>query len=96
MPWTTWKRLVHKNKHMEKISRETLDYYRLLWSPVIGRVRFWAVYSASPTSLKKKNWLRTSPSSTTVHGGQHDAKDVTFELPLHAAFVADEIWGRKA
>ena len=27
------------------------------------------------------------------HGGQHDAKYVTFELPLHAAFVADEIWG---
>ena len=33
-----------------------------------------------------------SPSST-VHGGQHDAKYVTFELLLHVAFVADEIWG---
>ena len=37
-----------------------------------------------------------SPSST-VHGGQHDTKYiyiyVTFELLLHAAFVADEIWG---
>ena len=33
-----------------------------------------------------------SPSST-VHGGQHETKYVTFEWPLHAAFVADEIWG---
>ena len=33
-----------------------------------------------------------SPSST-VHGGQHDIKYVTFELLLQAAFVADEIWG---
>ena len=31
--------------------------------------------------------------SFTVHGGQHDTKYVTFELLLHAAFVADEIWG---
>ena len=29
----------------------------------------------------------------TVYGGQHDTKYVTFELLLHAAFVADEIWG---
>ena len=33
-----------------------------------------------------------SPSST-VHGGQHDTKYVTFELLMHAAFVANEIWG---
>ena len=33
-----------------------------------------------------------SPSST-VHGGQHHTTFVTFELLLHAAFVADEIWG---
>ena len=33
-----------------------------------------------------------SPSST-VHGGQHDIRHVTFELLLHAAFVADKIWG---
>ena len=46
--------------------------------------------SASPKSLTKK--LAMSPSST-VHGGQHDTKCVTFELLLHAAFVADEIWG---
>ena len=31
--------------------------------------------------------------SSTVHGGQHDCKYVTLELLLHAAFVADEIWG---
>ena len=33
-----------------------------------------------------------SPSST-VHGGQHDTKYVTFELLMHAAFAADEISG---
>ena len=34
-----------------------------------------------------------SPSST-VHGGQHDTKFVTFELLfLHAALVADEKLG---
>ena len=46
--------------------------------------------SASPRSLTKK--LAMSPSST-VHGGQHDTKYVSFELLMHAAFVADEIWG---
>ena len=46
--------------------------------------------SASPRSLTKK--MAMSPS-TTVHSGQHDAKYVTFELLMHAAFVADEIWG---
>ena len=45
---------------------------------------------ASPRSLTKK--VALSPSST-VHGGQHDTKYVAFELLLHAAFVADEIWG---
>ena len=33
-----------------------------------------------------------SPSSP-VHGGQHDTKYVTFELLMHAPFVADEILG---
>ena len=46
--------------------------------------------SASPRSLTKK--MAMSPSST-VHGGQHDTKYVTFELLMHAAFVADEILG---
>ena len=36
--------------------------------------------------------MATSPPST-VYGGQHDTKYVTFELLTHAAFVADEIWG---
>ena len=36
--------------------------------------------------------MAMSPSST-VHGGQHDTKYVTFELLMHAAFVADEILG---
>ena len=46
--------------------------------------------SASPRSSTKKNGL--SPSST-VHGGQHDTKYMTFELLTHAACVADEILG---
>ena len=45
--------------------------------------------SASLRSFTKKHM---SPSST-VHGDQHDTKYVTFELLMHAAFVADEIWG---
>ena len=44
--------------------------------------------SASPRSLTKK--LARSPFST-AHGGQHDTKYVTFELLLHAAFVADNV-----
>ena len=36
--------------------------------------------------------MATSPSST-VYGGQHDTKYVTFELLTHAAFVSDKIWG---
>ena len=39
--------------------------------------------------------MAMSPSSTVVHGGQHDTKHVTFELLMHAALVADEIWGFK-
>ena len=35
--------------------------------------------------------MAMSPSST-VHGGQHDTRCMTFELLMHAAFVADEIW----
>ena len=31
-------------------------------------------------------------ASSTVHGGQRDTKHITFELLMHAAFVADEIW----
>ena len=46
--------------------------------------------SASPRSLIKK--MAMSPSSS-VHGGQHDNKYVTFELLMRAAFVADEIRG---
>ena len=40
--------------------------------------------SASPRFLTKK--LAMSPSST-LHGGQHDTKHVTFELLMHAAFI---------
>ena len=31
------------------------------------------------------------PPFSTVHGGQHNTKPVTFELMLRAAFVADKI-----
>ena len=33
------------------------------------------------------------PPSSTVHSGQCDTKYVIVELLLHAAFVADEVWG---
>ena len=46
--------------------------------------------SASPRSFPKK---LTMSNSSTVHGGQHDTKYVTLELLMHAAFVADKIWG---
>ena len=36
--------------------------------------------------------MAISPSST-VHGGQHDTNYVAIELLMHAAVVADEIWG---
>ena len=69
----------------------TVNVYLLLTSLKVcdwsGRI-FGA--SASPRSLTKK--LAMSPSFA-VHGGQHDTKYVTFELLMHAAFVADEIWG---
>ena len=38
--------------------------------------------------------MAMSPPST-VHGGQHDIKYVTYELLLHAAFVADTVWDDK-
>ena len=44
--------------------------------------------SASRRSLTRKMAM---PPSSTVHGGQHWY--VTFELLVHASFVADEIWG---
>ena len=46
--------------------------------------------TASPRSLTKKLAMSTS---STVHSGQHDTKYVTLALLMHAAFVADEIWG---
>ena len=35
------------------------------------------------------------PSFSTVHGGQYDTKYVTFQVRLHAAFVAETCWGGK-
>ena len=56
---------------------------------MIGRDTF-SVLAPVLGPLTKK--MAMSPSST-VHGRQHDTKYVTFELLMHAAFVADEIWG---
>ena len=90
MPWSTWKRLAQKKKgHF--FSLPTVNAYPLLpslkvcdWS---GRI-FGG--SASPRSSTKKLAMSLF---CTVHGGQHDTKYVTFELLMHAAFVAGEIWG---
>ena len=56
---------------------------------MIGRDTFSALALVLGPSTKK---LAMSTSST-VHGGQHDTKYVTFDLLMHAAFVANEIWG---
>ena len=89
MPWGTWKRLVQQING-SSFFFPTVNAYQYLtslkncdWSGhILGA-------SASPRSLTKKKAM--SPSST-VHGGQHDTKYVTFELLLHAAFVSDENW----
>ena len=57
---------------------------------MIGRDTLSALAPVLGPSQKK---LAMSPFSTAVHGGQHDTKYVTFEFLVHAAFVADEIWG---
>ena len=54
----------------------------------------WDTFSAVAPVLGPKQKLAMSPSST-VHGGQHDTKYVTFELLLRAAFLADIFWGDK-
>ena len=55
---------------------------------MIGRDIFSAL--APVLGLDKKMAMS---ASSTDDGGQHDTKYVTFELLMHAAFVADEIWG---
>ena len=92
MPWSTWKRLGQK-KIMFSFSflLPTVNARLLLTSL---KARDWSrhIFGACtiPRSLSRK--LAMSLSST-VHGGQPDSKYVTFELILHAAFVADETWG---
>ena len=90
MPWTTWKRLVQK-KNGSFFCFPTVNAYQCLTSLKVcdWSGHFFGV-SARPRSFTKK--MAMSPSST-VYGGQHDTKYVTFELPMHAAFVVDEIWG---
>ena len=93
MPWSTWKRLVKKKKMTLFFSYGNcltiIDYWPL-WTPVIGRDTVSA--QAPVLGPYKKNWL-FHRLPRTVHGGQHDTKNVTFELLLHEAFVADENWG---
>ena len=55
---------------------------------MIGRDIFSAL--APVLGLDKKMAMS---ASSTDDGGQHDTKYVTFELLMHVAFVADEIWG---
>ena len=90
MPWNTWKRPVQKKKRLI-FSLPTVNAYLLLTSL---KACDWSAHifgaSSSRRSLTKK--MAMSPSST-AHGGQHDTKYVTFELLMHAALVADEIWG---
>ena len=90
MPWSTWKRLV-QNKKWVIFFLPTVNAYQYLTSL---KVCAWSGHifgaSASPRSLTKA--MAMSPSST-VYRGQHDTKNVTFELLMHVAFVADEIWG---
>ena len=82
----------HALEHLEAAGLPTVNAYLLLTSL---KVCDWSGHifgaSASPRSLTKK--LAMSPSST-VHGGQYDAKYVAFEYLLHAAFAAAEIWVR--
>ena len=89
MPWSTWKRLVQKKKG--SFFYFYSNAYLLLTSL---KVRDWSGHifgaSASPRASNKNMAM---PPSSTVHGGQHDTKYVTFALTMHAAFVADEIWG---
>ena len=55
---------------------------------VIGRDTFSVI-----TPILGPSQKMSMPPSSTVHGGQHDTKYVAFQLLMHAAFVADEIWG---
>ena len=76
---------------MSHVFLSTVDSYLLLTSLKVcdwSRHIFGA--SASPRSFIEKTAM--SPSST-VHGSPHDTNYMTFELLMHAAFVADEIWG---
>ena len=89
----------HALEHLEAAGPEKKGYFFL---PTVNAYQYltslkvcdWSGHifgaSDSPRSLTTK--MAGSPSST-VHGGQHDTKNVTFELLLPAAFVADEIWG---
>ena len=90
MPSSTWKRLVQKKKIIFVLP--TVNAYLLLTSL---KVCDWSGHifgaSASSRSLTKKNPMSLS---STVHGGQHDTKYVTFELLMHAAFSwLTKFWG---
>ena len=89
MPWSSWKRLVQKKTAIFFSSYCKCLALLTSLNACDGSGHIFGA-STSPRSLTKK--LDMSPPST-VHGGQHDTTYVTFELLLHAAFMADEIRG---
>ena len=61
---------------------------------MIGQDTFSMLLVPPVVGPQQKSWPSMSPSSTAVHGGQHDTKYVTFELLLHAAFIrGSRNWG---
>ena len=84
MPWSTWKPLVH-NKEWVVCFFLAVDAHLLLISL---KVCDWSghIFGASPVLVPHHD-----SGYLTVHVGEHDTKYVTFELLMHAAFVADEV-----
>ena len=86
----------HGLEHLEAAGPEKRVFFFSSYSVFIFLTSFkvcdWSGHifgaSSSPGSITKNPTM--SPSST-VHGGQHDTKYVTFESLMHVAFVADEI-----
>ena len=54
---------------------ETPDHCGRFWSPLVGGDTFSPLASVLGPEQKKT----AMPPSSTVHGGQYDSKDVTFE-----------------
>ena len=73
-----------KNGFLLEKHLTTIDLLEGLWS--VG-----GTFSPPAPVLGPEQKKVAMSSSSTVHGGQYDAKYVTFEYLLHAAFVADTI-----